>query len=515
MLYKTYQSTVLLVSYSGEPSYYAHYIPDLSLAYISAAAKNMGYGSKSIDLNHLDFTQNNVLDYVVQYKPLFVGMKLIGNGMPELVKLAKKIKKVEPKSIIVAGGPQVTTFRDTIYSYTNIFDFLIYGEGEKATMELISFLEGKLPISKVRNLIYKNANNIITNPMILERNLDSLPYPNWQVHDLNKYFPVFMVNMVIGCQYQCAFCSHNYFWGRETTDKDLTGKTIHEIRTKNIIRKRSWQNIQGEINENIAYFGVSLFEIVDSTPDIELLRKFAKYLNNAEFSVNWVGFGRVAYYDEKFLKDLSLSGCIALWYGIESGNEEILRKMGKSFKIEEVKKTIVSTKENGIKTICAFIVGFPGETSDSLSDTLRLMEELKPDTTILIPFFLQRGSPIAYSPHLYNVKVYDDWISRALKPWSEKEQHQIDYYSVSNTPNSVWWEQFKEQSKYTDWVGKRDLSETEIAELLSHLLGIDRDNFVYRVNDAIKRNDKQELLDLINQAWEISKQRSKFIPHQN
>ena len=195
-----------------------------------------------------------------------------------------------------------------------------------------------------------------------------------------------------------------------------------------------------------------------------------------------------------------------MWYGIESGNETMLQNMNKEYTLDNVRKTIKIAKEAGIKTICSFIVGFPGETAETLKDSLRFINEIKPDTTVMIPFVLQRGSPVAYFPQYYGVELHEDWIDKVLKPWNEREQHQIDYYTISGMPNTIWLEQFKDQSGYKDRIDKSESTDYEIAELLSALLGIPRKDFVQKINDAINKKDLSTLRYFISMAWEISKQ---------
>src|SRR3989338_9636704 len=100
----------VLISYTGEPKYYAHLVPDLSIAYLTAAIKNTGYKCKFFDLNLINTTEKEIIDYILENKPDFVGMKLFGNGFESLAKLAKKIKTLKKDAIIIGGGPQVTLF---------------------------------------------------------------------------------------------------------------------------------------------------------------------------------------------------------------------------------------------------------------------------------------------------------------------------------------------------------------------------------------------------------------------
>lgn len=410
----------VLISYTGEPKYYAHLVPDLSIAYLTAAIKNKGYNCKFFDLNLISTTEQEITDYVLKNKPDFIGMKLFGNGFESLAKLAGKIKELWKEALVVGGGPQVTLFKEQIFNFAPDFDFLFYGEGEIAVSEFIDYIEGKRTIQNVRNLIRKEDNQVILNTFKLTEDIDSLPLPDWSAFELHNYFPLFLINMKRGCQFQCAFCSHNYFWGRETGDHELEGKDMDFIRSKNSIRKRTWESVKKEVDNNLFEHKVRLMEVVDSTPDIPLMRKFSDYVIEKKLPVKWVAFDRINYCNFELYKKYAESGCVALWYGVESGNREILKTMGKTYSIQDIKSTISKAKKVGIKTICAIIVGFPGETEQTMLESLNLMNEINPDIKDIIPFFLQKGSPIAFNPQAYGVEVYENWLGEALKPWTFK-----------------------------------------------------------------------------------------------
>jgi len=497
----------VLLSYSGEPKYYAHRIPDLGIAYIASILKESGYKCKFFDLNLFEINEEQVLEYIAKNKPGLVGMKLWGNGFLSLIELAKKIKKISPKSVIVAGGPQVTLFKEQIFDIARSIDFLIYGEGELALKEFIEYLNGKRTLRDVRNLIFKENGNIVRNQMRLIRDLDSLPLPDWSVFSLDKYFPLFLINMKRGCQFQCAFCSHNYFWGREIEDEVLMGKDLEYIRSYNVVRKRSWNSIKQEIDRNLFKYNVAMLEIVDSTPDIELLTKFSEYVINKKIPITWASFGRINYYNEDTYKKFSDAGCSALWYGIESGNKQILEKMGKTYGEEEIKRDISLANKYGIKAICAMIIGFPGETEKTLDDSISLMKEINVYTKVTIPFFLQRGSPIAFKPEDYNLRIKDSWIKDALKPWTEKEPHEISYYTVDGIPSRECIQKFEKRAKYKNWVDKRNLSETEILVLLSNYVGMDALSFGKKINNAIDHKNIKGLNSAISEIWGKSKEK--------
>jgi len=497
----------VLLSYTGEPKYYAHYVPDLSIAYLSRVIKDSGYNCKFFDLNPLDSDEKKVLEYVRNTKPDFIGVKLFGNGFRFLLELAKKMKEVSPDSVVVAGGPQVMLYKELIFKITNSVDFLIYGESELAMKEFIEFLKGQRQLRSVRNLIFKEDTEIIRNKLKLIEDLDSLPLPDWSVFSLDKYFPLFMINMKRGCQFQCAFCSHNYFWGREVDDEKLKGADMEQIKKFNCVRKRSWRSVKKEVDNNLFEHNVTMLEIIDSTPDIDLLVDLSDYIIEKNLPINWVSFGRVNYFSEELYKKFSQAGCLALWYGIESGNKRILESMGKDYSREDVKAELALAKKYGVKAICAVIIGFPGEDEKTLTDSLSLMDEVDAYVKVTIPFFLQQGSPIAFNPEKYNVQVKGDWLEDSLKPWREKEPHEISYYEFGGVPSNDWIDKFKKKAGYKDWVDKRNFSETEILVLLANTYGTDALKFGNKINNLIDNKNTTEINSIIQRIRKISKEK--------
>jgi radical SAM superfamily enzyme YgiQ (UPF0313 family) len=164
-------------------------------------------------------------------------MKIWGNGFRELCALAKKIHEIDKDVVIVAGGPQITMYREAVLRVTDAFDFLIYGEGEQAIVEFIEYLEGRRAVENVRNLIYSRNGVVMRTRPKLSQNLDMLPIPDWSIFQLQNYLPLFMMNFQRGCPFACSFCSHNYFWGRSAEDSELLGTDMTFIRQHGSICK--------------------------------------------------------------------------------------------------------------------------------------------------------------------------------------------------------------------------------------------------------------------------------------
>lgn len=162
-----------------------------------------------------------------------------------------------------------------------------------------------------------------------------------------------------GCTFQCSFC---------------------EQRTGNI-RYRSPENVVDEMEECQNRYGVREIDIFDPLFTINKKRviEICKEIQKRKLKLAWSCRSRVDTIDEETLIEMKKSGCYRIYYGIESGDEEILRNIKKNTKISQIKKSINLTKKTGILAFGYFMLGNPGETKKSIIKTIKLAKELPLD----------------------------------------------------------------------------------------------------------------------------------------
>ena len=249
-------------------------------------------------------------------------------------------------------------------------DFVIRGEGEETLNELISGKE----IAKISGLSYKIGNKIIHNqsrPVV--QDMDTLPIPAYHLLPIKKYFPAKgsykrlpAMGMMTsrGCPGRCTFCMGNYLGDK--------------------IRVRSAEKIFEEILLLHNKYGIKEISFYDDTFTTrkENVKKLCEKIISEKLDISWSCFARVDFVDEDLLKIMKLAGCHQIMYGVESGDEEILKNIHKKISFEKVEKIVKITKKLGIEVRAAFMFGNPGETIETMQKTIDYAIKLKPDVVI-------------------------------------------------------------------------------------------------------------------------------------
>jgi len=285
------------------------------------------------------------------------------------IDVSKIAKSVFPSAKTVLGGVHPSVMTDEVLKEESI-DFVIRGEGEETLNELISGKE----IAKISGLSYKIGNKIIHNqsrPVV--QDMDTLPIPAYHLLPIKKYFPAKgsykrlpAMGMMTsrGCPGRCTFCMGNYLGDK--------------------IRVRSAEKIFEEILLLHNKYGIKEISFYDDTFTTrkENVKKLCEKIISEKLDISWSCFARVDFVDEDLLKIMKLAGCHQIMYGVESGDEEILKNIHKKISFEKVEKIVKITKKLGIEVRAAFMFGNPGETIETMQKTIDYAIKLKPDVVI-------------------------------------------------------------------------------------------------------------------------------------
>ncbi|MEE9158503.1 MAG: cobalamin-dependent protein, partial [Gammaproteobacteria bacterium] len=150
--------------------------PSLGLLHLAAEVRGSGYQPSIVESDIFDLTVDEVADRVIEEKPAYVGITLFTVGVWGAAAIARKIKKALPDTVIIVGGPHISSMGpETIQRFPE-FDMAVEGEGERPLMDLLSALESKRSLSSVPSLIYREGENVLTTPALpVNKVLDELP----------------------------------------------------------------------------------------------------------------------------------------------------------------------------------------------------------------------------------------------------------------------------------------------------------------------------------------------------
>ncbi len=350
-------------------------IPPIGLAYIAAALEKAKHKVKIVDAEAEDMGKDDLQQVAKDYNPELVGISVTTWTFRKGKEIARYIKKALPDVPIVVGGPHLASFPVETMEYKE-FDFGVIGEGEITICELVDRLENQIDFSDVEGIAYrKDGGVIVTKPREYIKNLDELSIPAWHLLPINKYKDILTrrnhfasIISSRGCPFNCTYCDPDGRFGRW-------------------FRTRSPENIMQEMELLYNEYGIHEICFYDDTftANKERILELCNKLINRDLDIIWECRTRVDCIDEELIKKMSAAGCYRIRFGIESGNEEILKVLKKRITKKQTTQAFKWTKNEGIETLAYFMLGSPEENEETLQNTIDFALELKPDYVLFSP----------------------------------------------------------------------------------------------------------------------------------
>jgi len=349
--------------------------PHMGIGYLMSYLKERNIDVKVIDtsLNYSD-KEKLLISSMNEYKPDLIGLSLFSTVSKEGEEIVKIIK--ENFSIpVVVGGPHISCTKEDFLKKTGV-EYGITKEGERPLYNLIKnlFITNKgnkrkqiKALYKTKGLIFRDNKGkfIFSENDDLIADLDSIPYPDYLSFGIENYTDYHGKNFIMitsrGCPYQCSYCAAPVCTGRR-------------------FRMRSAENVIGEIEFWLKY-GFKNFGIFDDSfnQNMERAKEICRELLRRKLGITFDLYNglRANMVDKELFRLLKKAGCTFIGFGMESGNEEMLKSIGKSLKKEEIVRAVNLANEVGIRSAVNFILGHPGETYQTAMDTLNFAQELK------------------------------------------------------------------------------------------------------------------------------------------
>ncbi|EKD26517.1 MAG: radical SAM protein [uncultured bacterium] len=346
-------------------------IPPIGLAQIASYLEKHAYKAVIWDMAAESLDSNALKKKIIELPclPSFIGITSTTSIFHNAVEVAGIIRNIIPEVPIIMGGVHPTLLTDEVMKHSCV-DYCIRGEGEQTLLELISG-NNKMNIS---GLSFKKDNVIIHNPdRPFIENIDALPLPAYHLLPMHKYHPALGsyqrlpgIGMITtrGCPGRCTFCNGQYMGKRIRFNS--ANKILNEIKI-----------LQKDYNIKEISFYDDTFTAVKNN-----VLELCKLIIAENIDITWSCFSRVDFVDKDILKLMKKAGCHQICYGVESRDETILKNMNKKISFESVSCAIKMTKEAGIETRTTFMLGSPGETEQSMLQTINYACELNPDIAL-------------------------------------------------------------------------------------------------------------------------------------
>ena len=339
--------------------------PNTSLLYIAGAVQNSGHECIFLDSMAQDLSLNDMIKICKKFKPDILMFTLTTYLFHENIKVLKYFKKYVNAKIIV-GGQHLSLFpKETLQN--DVIDYGIIGEGELAVVELLEKLSDNKSIKNVKGIVYREKNNIkFSKPLDKMINLDKIAFPARNLIPMNKYYSFiskyknYTIMMTSrGCTFQCSFC---------------------EQRTGDV-RYRSAVNVVDEMEDCFYNYNVREIDIFDPLFTINKKRviEICNEIQKRDIKIAWSCRSRVDTIDDEMLIEMKKAGCYRIYFGIESGDEQILKNIKKFTTQKKITKAIKLTKKHKILAFGYFMFGNPGETHKSIKNTIKLAKSLPLD----------------------------------------------------------------------------------------------------------------------------------------
>ena len=357
------------VNRSGRRSSERTIWPQTSLAYPAAIMREAGYTVDLLDCIASGYDWEFVKKYLVEHRPRWIVTNPISSIVSNDLMASYYGKTVGAQSI--ACGPHVTALPEATLNEYPSLDYVICREIEGSILELIQTVEKEGDLFRVKGIAFRDEEGtpVVTEERPYIDDLDSLPIPAHDLLPVEKHrLPFIGSNYTFvlhsrGCPYPCNYCRQPIMWGRR-------------------VRKRSAESIYKEL-VHLGTLGVDniMFHSDTFTIDKQIVLDLCRLIVENGLKVRWICNSRVDTIDEEMLGWMKRAGCWMIAYGIESGDDDVLKSVEKGGKasVAQARKTVLASKKAGIRVWGYFIMGLLGDTKESMERTMNFACELPLD----------------------------------------------------------------------------------------------------------------------------------------
>jgi radical SAM superfamily enzyme YgiQ (UPF0313 family) len=387
--------------------------PPLSLAQTASLLRKTGIGVKLHDCGVEGIGLEKLEEITKDYAPDIVVLSVATPTIESDLKVVTRIKKIRPEVLTCIFGTHPTVLPDECFALSPELDVVIRGEPEISLEDLVSTISRSAPLSEVKGITFRSGDRVIHNPPrpFLE-DLDALGPPAWDLVDKDKYRLPFTGEKFLlfapsrGCPYLCTFCTASVYYGKK-------------------VRKRSPKKVVDELEWVISEHGVRNFLAWSETFTVnrQYVLDIAGELISRNLDIRWVCNSRVDTVDRELLDTLRRAGCWMMSYGIESASQGILDRAGKKTTPQQAERAVEMARDARLEVTGHFILGLPGETKESIKDTIKFARDLDLD---FAQFYCAVPFP---GSQLFAEAQKNKWIN--TNDWARFEQHS----SALNTKN--------------------------------------------------------------------------------
>jgi radical SAM superfamily enzyme YgiQ (UPF0313 family) len=360
-------------------------LPPIGLMYVAAALEKAGFEVQMLDNYLMKKTTSEVKQFAAERNPQIVGITCGSATYSRCIETAKAIREALPNCRIVVGGWHASYAPDSLLSNPEI-DYVVMGEGERAITQLASCIinGNEAAATTIPGVACRCQGKNVKNPPKFIEKMDEIPYPARHLLPLELYDrtiaylnvkPADVMSISRGCVFNCGFCETRKLWG-------------------NMCRAFSPQRVIGEIKDLQSKYGTRGIYFIN---DNFTLRKketveLCNLMKKENLDLEWVCDTRVDLVDQDLLETMSRAGCKTIWFGVESGSQKVLQRIGRNTTLEQIETAFKLCHKNRIQTACSFMLGVPDETLKDMEASLSFAKKLSPDWCVFNIFIANPDS---------------------------------------------------------------------------------------------------------------------------
>ena len=340
----------------------------MTLATAAAFLEKDRHVLKVVDCPAVKWDQKRLETEIRTFQPHFAFWNTATPTLKSDLRLGAIVKAASPNALTGVMGTHVSALPEEALGHPCV-DMVIQREPEGTIREICE--ENLRAWKDIPGIAYRDSRShgFCQNPAREFLQPEVIPAPAWHHMDTDVYrLPLkgskfLIVAPIRGCPFPCSFCTGPLYYGRK-------------------LRKRPVVNVVDEIRHNMKQYQVKNFFIwADTfTADRAYVKSFSREIIENRLSIRWTCNSRVDTIDREILTIMKEAGLWMISFGLESGNDNVLKETGKGITVNDSRRAIRLAHSLGLKTSGHFVLGLPGETEKSMKETLSLALELPLDT---------------------------------------------------------------------------------------------------------------------------------------
>lgn len=347
--------------------------PSFGLVSLAASAQKAGAEVKIIEASSCNLSVQQTAEAVLEYSADILGISATSLGIVPAAQLASRVKQLAKDTLVIVGGCHASALPEATMNEFHAFDIAAIGEGEETLADIVRRKANGGPLSEIPGTCFRTEDGVKrASPRPNIESLDSLPLPAWNLLEgfpthftpspaRIRRWPCASIVMTRGCPNSCTFC-----------DRSVFGRHCRSYSPKYAA------DLCEDLHRN---YGVRELLIEDDTFIISRnnVAGFCEELLARNIDLSWSCLGRADRVDADLLQLMKKAGCWHMSFGIESGDEAILKAVNKHLNLEQISKALSICRKVGVRTKGFFMVGFPNESEKSISTTEQLVRTLPLD----------------------------------------------------------------------------------------------------------------------------------------